>query len=275
MVEVRSFGHMLDGARRYLAGGTLEMVGCAARFSSCERAEIRAHGLRHPRVLNTGGAGFIGSQIADQLIEHEGVGEVRLPDNMLRGSRGTWSQLWPPGRRAWWKRLLATGRCSTTRCPGSTTCSTWRRFTSPMRRGPREALEVMYGGTSTWSRAACGTRSGSWWRSRPRRSTATQKPIGPGDQTMDYNAVEDVVRASILAMKAPVSDEVFTTWRVHESRRCVSFASPSCGLWGRRSSPDTHPCRRRGRPRSASRRGSPAWSAGRTRSGATSEPGRQ
>ena len=43
--------------------------------------------LQGSRVLITGGAGFIGSHIADQLLDKEGVGEVVLLDNMLRGSR--------------------------------------------------------------------------------------------------------------------------------------------------------------------------------------------
>ena len=42
--------------------------------------------LSGARVLITGGAGFIGSHIADQLIAGEGVSEVVLLDNMLRGN---------------------------------------------------------------------------------------------------------------------------------------------------------------------------------------------
>ncbi|MEZ5234961.1 MAG: SDR family NAD(P)-dependent oxidoreductase [Acidimicrobiales bacterium] len=41
--------------------------------------------LTDARVLITGGAGFIGSTIADQLL-HEGVSEVILLDNLVRGS---------------------------------------------------------------------------------------------------------------------------------------------------------------------------------------------
>ena len=43
--------------------------------------------LTDSRILITGGAGFVGSHIADQLIAQEGVREVILLDNMLRGSR--------------------------------------------------------------------------------------------------------------------------------------------------------------------------------------------
>ena len=42
--------------------------------------------LSGSKILITGGAGFIGPQIADQLIEGEGVAEVVLLDNMLRGT---------------------------------------------------------------------------------------------------------------------------------------------------------------------------------------------
>jgi UDP-glucose 4-epimerase len=42
--------------------------------------------LEDSKVLITGGAGFIGSHIADQLIADEKVSEVVLLDNMLRGT---------------------------------------------------------------------------------------------------------------------------------------------------------------------------------------------
>jgi UDP-glucose 4-epimerase len=42
--------------------------------------------LTNARVLITGGAGLIGSHIADLLI-HEGVADIILLDNLTRGSR--------------------------------------------------------------------------------------------------------------------------------------------------------------------------------------------
>ena len=42
--------------------------------------------LRDRRVLVTGGAGLIGSHIADQLV-HEGVAEIVVLDNLVRGRR--------------------------------------------------------------------------------------------------------------------------------------------------------------------------------------------
>jgi len=42
--------------------------------------------ITNSRVLITGGAGFIGSHIADQLVQ-EGAAEIRIIDNFLRGRR--------------------------------------------------------------------------------------------------------------------------------------------------------------------------------------------
>ena len=47
--------------------------------------------ITNSRVLITGGAGFIGSHIADQLVQ-EGAVEIRIIDNFLRGTRGNLSQ---------------------------------------------------------------------------------------------------------------------------------------------------------------------------------------
>src|SRR5512143_4149459 len=43
--------------------------------------------LAGSRILITGGAGFVGSHIADLLVAEEGAREVVLLDNLLRGSR--------------------------------------------------------------------------------------------------------------------------------------------------------------------------------------------
>src|SRR3989338_2099628 len=42
--------------------------------------------LKNGRILVTGGAGFIGSFIVDQLLP-EGVKEIRIIDNLFRGSK--------------------------------------------------------------------------------------------------------------------------------------------------------------------------------------------
>ena len=49
--------------------------------------------MRDSRILITGGAGFIGSHIADQLV-HEGVREIVVLDNYVRGRRENlaWAQ---------------------------------------------------------------------------------------------------------------------------------------------------------------------------------------
>ena len=58
--------------------------------------------LKDARFLVTGGAGFIGSTIIDQLLE-AGAAEVRVIDNFIRGS---WANLKP---------ALASGRVTVTR----------------------------------------------------------------------------------------------------------------------------------------------------------------
>ena len=100
------------------------------------------------RILITGGAGFIGSHIADLLIEQEGVRELILLDNMLRGSRRNIERTLASGRtqlvegdirdRALVDRLVSgvdyvfhMAALRITRCA----------------EHPREALEVMYDGT--------------------------------------------------------------------------------------------------------------------------------
>ncbi|HXY39935.1 MAG TPA: NAD-dependent epimerase/dehydratase family protein [Vicinamibacteria bacterium] len=104
-------------------------------------------GLAGARVLITGGAGFVGSHIADLLVD-EGVEEVLLLDNLLRGSRRNVERAIASGRarlvegdirdRALLDRLLPgvdyvfhMAALRITRCA----------------ENPREALEVMYDGT--------------------------------------------------------------------------------------------------------------------------------
>jgi len=104
--------------------------------------------LAGSRILITGGAGFIGSQIADQLIAGERVAEVILLDNLLRGSRRNVEHALRSGRvrlvegdirdRALLDGLFAgidfvfhMAALRITRCA----------------ENPREALEVMFVGT--------------------------------------------------------------------------------------------------------------------------------
>lgn len=103
--------------------------------------------LSGARILITGGAGFIGSHIADQLLAREDVREVVLLDNMLRGSRRNVERALQSGRarlvegdirdRGLLDELLAgTDFCFHMAALRITRCA----------ENPREALEVMYEG---------------------------------------------------------------------------------------------------------------------------------
>ncbi len=103
--------------------------------------------LTGARILITGGAGFVGSHIADQLIAREGVREVVLLDNMLRGSRRNLEGALASGRarlvegdirdRPLLDRLFAGADfCFHMAALRITRCA----------ENPREALEVMHDG---------------------------------------------------------------------------------------------------------------------------------
>lgn len=104
--------------------------------------------LRGSRILVTGGAGFIGSHVADLLLEREGAREVVLLDNMLRGTRGNVERALATGRaelvvgdirdRELLDRLMrGTDHCFHMAALRITRCA----------ENPREALEVMYDGS--------------------------------------------------------------------------------------------------------------------------------
>jgi UDP-glucose 4-epimerase len=242
--------------------------------------------LSGSRVLITGGAGFIGSHIADQLIAREGVSEVVLLDNMLRGSRRNVEAALGTGRARLVKGDIRDRAVLDELLPGVDYVFHMAALRiTRCAENPREALEVMYGGAfdvveacvrhhvkklvAASSASIYGTADEFPTREDhhpynnrtlygaaklanelmyrafndmyglpyaamrffnvygPRMDTEGKytevlirwyglvkqgkSPLifGPGDQTMDFVFVEDVARANVLAMKAPVSDQVF------------------------------------------------------------------
>jgi UDP-glucose 4-epimerase len=53
--------------------------------------------LKNSRILLIGGAGFVGSHIADQLLK-EDPAEIRVLDNLVRGKAGNLAQAMPSGK---------------------------------------------------------------------------------------------------------------------------------------------------------------------------------
>lgn len=242
--------------------------------------------LNGSRILITGGAGFVGSHITDQLIAREGVREVLLVDNLLRGCRRNVEDALRSGRAR-----LVEGDIRDRALLDELTAGIDYVFHMAALRitrcaeNPREALEVMYDGTfnvveacvrhkvkklvAASSASIYGTadlfptrEDHHPYNNRtlygaakvanelvyrafndmyglpyvamryfniygPRMDTEGRytevlirwyrlirkgdQPMifGEGDQTMDFVDVEDVARANVLAMKAPVSDQVF------------------------------------------------------------------
>jgi len=250
--------------------------------------------LTDSRILITGGAGFVGSHIADQLIAREGVGEVVLLDNMLRGSRRNVEDALRSGRARLVEGDIRDRALLDQLFPGTDYVFHMAALRiTRCAENPREALEVMYDGAFNVVEACVRHRvkklvaasSASIYGTAdvfptredhhpynnrtlygaakmaaelmyrafndmyglpyvamryfniygPRMDTEgkytevlirwyglvkkEQPPLifGEGDQTMDFVDVDDVARANILAMKAPVSDQVFNVGNQRET----------------------------------------------------------
>jgi UDP-glucose 4-epimerase len=103
--------------------------------------------LEGSRILITGGAGFVGSHIADQLIAREGVREVILLDNLLRGSRRNIEDALRSGRA----RLVEGDIRNRSLVDEQIAGVDYVFHMAALRitrcaENPREALEVMYDG---------------------------------------------------------------------------------------------------------------------------------
>lgn len=103
--------------------------------------------LRGARVLITGGAGFVGSHITDLLVEREGVGEVILLDNLLRGSRRNVEPALRSGRARLVEGDIRDRALLDRLFPGVDACFHMAALRiTRCAESPREALEVMYDG---------------------------------------------------------------------------------------------------------------------------------
>jgi UDP-glucose 4-epimerase len=103
--------------------------------------------LSGSRILITGGAGFVGSHIADQLIAQEGVAEVILLDNMLRGSRRNAEGALQTGRARLVEGDIRDRALLDELYPGVDYVFHMAALRiTRCAENPREALEVMYDG---------------------------------------------------------------------------------------------------------------------------------
>ena len=103
--------------------------------------------LKGSRILLTGGAGFVGSHIADQLIAHEGVREVILLDNLLRGSRRNVEDALRTGRARLVEGDIRNRALLDELFPGVDYVFHMAALRiTRCAENPREALEVMYDG---------------------------------------------------------------------------------------------------------------------------------
>lgn len=241
--------------------------------------------LKDSRIIITGGAGLVGSFIADQLLT-EGVKELIILDNLVRGSRSNIKDILPLKNVCFIKGDIRDCALLDKIFPGIDYCFHMAALRiTHCAANPKEALEVMFNGTFNVAEAcvkhkikkvvlassasiygqadvfpikedhhpynnitlygAAKTANELMFRSfyhmygldyvalryfniyGPRmdvhgRYTEVmvkwynlikegRQPLiyGDGKQTMDFIYVEDVARATILALRAEVSNETF------------------------------------------------------------------
>jgi UDP-glucose 4-epimerase len=108
---------------------------------------IKTMKLENSRILITGGAGFVGSHLVDQLLAEQ-VAEIVVLDNLMRGSLRNLAAALPSGRVRFVEGDIRDRALLEKVFPGMDYCFHLAalRITRCADQ-PREALEVMYDGT--------------------------------------------------------------------------------------------------------------------------------
>lgn len=116
-------------------------------MSSTSSAGPVANEIAGSRILVTGGVGFVGSHIADQLLS-KGAAEIILLDNLIRGSKDNIQQALSTGKVKHVYGSITDTRLLDELCEGIDYCFHMAALRiTHCAEEPRSALETMYVGT--------------------------------------------------------------------------------------------------------------------------------